>query len=111
MQEALVEFLLEDGGLAIIGLISGGLFVAQAIFTFIIWRKGDKSYFIPFLSYLIAATAMIGGSISFIGILIDYSYQLEDFMFIFFIITAIAAAALQIYNFIIKNWISKEGKA
>lgn len=111
MQDYIIEWLLESGGLPLLGLIAGTLIALQAVFTFLLWRKGEKSYFLPFLSYTIATAALIIGSISYIGALSHWSQETVMFTLSFFVITAIVAASLHIFHFIMNTWISKEEKA
>jgi hypothetical protein len=111
MQDAIVEFLFQDGGLVVFGLIAGGLFAVRSVFTFLLWRKGERELFIPFLSYVLVTAALIVASISFITLIFDESAATYIFMTVFFTLVSAAAGGLQIYNFIKNKWFSKEGKA
>ena len=113
MQEALVEWLIDDGGLIVLGLIAAGLFTVQAVFTFLLWRKGDgdKKYLFKFIVYAIAAGAIFLIDIS-LGLLYDVITD-ETFLGleIVFLVMACVAGGMGIFFFIRDTWLKKEAKA
>ncbi len=105
------EFLF-SGGLLMFGLIGVGCFAAQSVFTFLLWRKGDETYFLKFLSFCIATVGMLIGTIAWVIILSGGGSEgfLLFSMAIFFL-TAAVAAGIQIFVFIRDSWVRKEVKA
>ena len=111
MQDELLIWLLEYGGLAIVALIAAGLFVVQTVFTFLLWRKGDEKYFIKFIVYAIAAAAILIGTI---GLMLFYDVITDEAFLAFeviFIVMACVAGGIQIFFYIRDNWLKKEAKA
>jgi hypothetical protein len=111
MQEELLVWLVDDGGLAIIGLIAAGLFVVQAVFTFLLWRKGDEKYLLKFIVYAIAAGAIL--IVSF-GLMLFYDVITDEAFIVFeviFVVMACVAGGIQIFLFIQDTWLKKEAKA
>ena len=113
MQEALLEWLLDDGGLIVLGLIAAGLFTVQAVFTFLLWRKGDgdKKYLFKFIVYAIAAAAIF---IIDIGLMLLYDVISDETFIsleILFLVIACVAGGIQIFFFIRDTWLKKEAKA
>ncbi|HUX98274.1 MAG TPA: hypothetical protein VMV49_01855 [Candidatus Deferrimicrobium sp.] len=104
-----IEAFIDSGGLSIVLLIAGTLFAVQAVITFLLWRKGDESYFLKFISYAIAAGAILGIGIGISIALADGGGGLLSGVFIFEILAAITIG-IQIYIFIRDNWLSKENK-
>ena len=107
-------FLGAGGGLIAIVFIAAGLFAVQAVFTFLLWRKGDTTYLFKFIVYAIAAAGLVIGAIGYISGIILGSGPTEA-AFIgataFFVIAACVAGGIQIYFFIRDTWLSKEAKA
>ena len=107
----LVTILYEKGGLAILGFIAAGLFGVLTYFTFILWKKGDESYFARFISFHIATIIFLFGSINYIISLQPSSnYALLVFTMFFFLIGATVAAGIQIFIIIRNKWFRKEVK-
>lgn len=112
MQEELFVWLIDGGGLGILCLIAAGLFVVQAVFTFLLWRKGDEKYLFKFIVYAIAAGAIL---IVGIGFLSFAENAITDEAFIglevVFLVMACVAGGMQIFFFIRDTWLKKEAKA
>ena len=112
MQEEFLNWLIEDGGLVYLALIAVGLFAVQTVFSFLLWRKGDKKYFFNFIVYAIAAATIMIGIIAYVGGLMDNIISEETFTGIaaFFIVAACIAGGIQIFFFIRDTWLKKEAK-
>ncbi len=108
----LVTGLYENGGLAIFGFIAAGLFGLQTYFTFMMWKNGDESYFLRFISFHIATVICLFSSINYVIYLqVPYDYDLLIFTMFFFLIGATIAAGIQIFVFVQKKWFQKEEPA
>ncbi len=109
-----ITWFLDDGG-GLIGmvLIAAGLFVVQAVFTFLLWRKGDEKYLFKFISYAIAATTLIIGAITWIQTMIMEDISMEALIGLaaIFLIAVCIAGGIQIFFFIRDTWMKKETKA
>jgi O-antigen/teichoic acid export membrane protein len=106
-------FLGAGGGLIGIVLIAAGLFAVQAIFTFMLWRKGDENYLFKFIVYAVAATGLVVGAITYIiGVIQEdlTSGALTGGIAVF-VIMACVAGGLEIFFFIRDTWLRKEAKA
>jgi hypothetical protein len=111
MQEELLIWLIDYGGIAIISLIAAGLFVVQAVFTFLLWRKGDEKYFFKFIVYAIAAAAIFivtFGYMLMFDVISDEAFLACE---VIFILMAGVAGGIQIFFYIRDNWLKKEAKA
>ena len=85
--------------LPLVAMIAGILLAVQAVFSFLLWRKGYKTYFMKFLSF-----SMISFAIIFAGI--TYASMGGAFVaavFIFFLAVPIGVG-LQIFIFIRDTW-------
>ncbi len=104
-----IDGFISNGGLAVVLIIAGCLFAVQAVICFLLWRKGDKSYFLKFLSYIIAAIPII-----FLGIAMSIAINGPDnfavMMIFVFVFATPVAIGIQIYSFIRNTWLSKEGE-
>ncbi len=112
MQVGFLEWLI-NGGLVIFSLIAAGLFIVQAIFTFILWRKGEAKYKFKFITYAIAAAAIIEGSITYIVAELPggLSTNAQVGLIAVFLVMVCIAGGMQIYFFIRESWLKKEAKA
>ena len=99
----------DSGGLSVVLFIVGALFAVQAVITFLLWRKGDETYFLKFLSYAIATAAILILGIGLTALLVGSGSgsTLMALIIVFEIFTPIAIG-IQIYIFIRDNWLSKE---
>lgn len=108
----LVSGLYENGGLSVFGFIAAGLFAIQTYFTFMLWKNGDESYFLRFISFHIATIIFLFSSINYVIYLqVPYDYDLLIFTMFFFLIGATIAAGIQIFVFVQKKWFPKEEPA
>ena len=112
MQDELAEWLIADGGLLLFSLIAAGLFVFQGILTLLLWRKGEKKYFFKFITYFIAAGAILIGSIIYIVMIFGEGMPTTSFVGLIavFVIVAAVACGIQIFFFIRDTWLQKEAK-
>jgi len=113
MQEEFLNWLYGEGGLATLAIIAAALFAVQAVFTFLLWRKGDKKWFFNFVVYAIAAATIMVGVIAYVGGLMDNIISEDAIvgMAVFFLVTACVAGGIQIFFFIRDTWLRKEAKA
>ena len=101
-----IDLFIDSGGLSVVLFIAGALFAVQAVITFLLWRKGDETYFLKFLSYAIAAAAILIVGIGLTAALVG-AKGIMSVIIIFEILTPIAIG-IQVYIFIRDNWLSKE---
>ena len=113
MQDELAEWLLGDGGLLMFSLIAAGLFVFQGILTLLLWRKGEEKYLFKFITYFIAAGAILVGSIIYIVVIFGEGMPSSTFtgLIAVFVIMAAVACGMQIFFFIRDTWLQKEAKS
>jgi hypothetical protein len=111
MQWELLDWLLEDGGIVTLSLIVAGLFIVQAVFTFLLWRKGDETYLFKFIVYAIAAAAILIADFGFIVGPLNELIPEEAWIANVgvFLVVACVAGGMQIYFFIRDTWLKKEG--
>lgn len=109
MQYELVNWFVGDGGLVTLSFIVAVLFVVQAVFTFLLWRKGDKKYLFKFIVYAIAAAAILIADFAY-GLDMNHAISGDAFvgMLFIFLVMAGVAGGMQIYFFIRDNWLQKE---
>ncbi len=104
------EVFVEGGGALILIIISGILLAVQALFAFLIWRKGDAKYFMKFLYLTLAAVAALLGGAFLMSILMGIGGS--EFTLTFssgvLAIAGIGAVGIAIFLFIRDTWISKE---
>ena len=101
-----------DGGLFGIVFIAMILFAAQAVFAFLLWRKGEDKFFLRFIIYSVVTWML------FMGVLGLGQYFAEDPGYEFLIgviylisITAPIVVGVTIFLFIWDTWIKTEEKA
>jgi uncharacterized membrane protein len=110
MQTEIVDWLFNDGGLVILSLIVAALFVVQAVFTFLLWRKGNETYLLKFIVYAIAAAAILIADFGFALGPLNEVISMDawiGFSFVFLLMAGVAGG-IQIYFFIRDTWVRKE---
>ncbi len=112
MADGFIYFFIYSGPLFALTLVAGILFTIQTVFIFLLWRKGEKAYFLKMISYAITSVGLIISSvIAFILISGGSHNALMTFGLIFFTIFAPVAAVISILDYIWQKWLKKEGKA
>jgi len=111
MQYELLDWLKNDGGLVTLSLIAAGLFVVQAVFTFLLWRKGDEKYLFKFIVYSIAAGAIFIIDIGYLSLYKVITDEAFIGLEVVFLVMACVAGGMQIFFFIRDTWLKKEAKA
>jgi hypothetical protein len=102
------DFLIDTLFLPMAAVIAGALLLVQGIFSLLMWRRGEKTYFLKFISFLIAAIGLILAGIIFrIGYfssegLISVSAALV-------LIGIIGGGGIQIFIFVRDTWFRSEG--
>jgi O-antigen/teichoic acid export membrane protein len=110
VKEMSFENFIENGGLLSVLIIAGSLFAVQAVMTFLLWRKGDQSYFLKFISYTIAAAAILLNAINLAWGMAGGEGSTFLILVIVLTIAAPIAIGIQVYIFIKDTWLSKEDK-
>ena len=96
----------------ILALIAGILFAIQTVMIFLLWRRGETSYFLKMISYAIASVGLIVCSV--LTMILASGGGGKELVTIDFIIAGIfapLAAGLSIADYIWQKWLKKEGKA
>ncbi|NVM52244.1 MAG: hypothetical protein HWN66_00985 [Candidatus Helarchaeota archaeon] len=92
----------------LVAAIAAVLFLHQAIFSFLLWRRGEKKYLLRFIIYSIAAGGLVILTLGFLSIPFGGSGRLYfGSMYLLGILGAVATG-LTIYLFIRELWLSKE---
>ena len=95
--------------LTVLVLIAGGLLVAQAVFTFLLWRKGDDSYLPKFIALSIAAFVVLMMGIGWLVMMEgDPSSAFVYTLAGIFLFVAPIAIGIQIFIFIRDTWFPKD---
>ncbi len=101
----------EDGGLLMVLVVATALFGLQTFISYVLWKRGDETYKLKFISLLIASIALFFGVIADLQVVINGSEGLFEMGLVICMIAIPAAAAIHIYLFIIDKWFAKEEKA
>jgi hypothetical protein len=102
------DFLLGSGYLPILTLIAGCLFAVQAVFTCLMWRKGDETYFLKFISLTLAAVGLILAGICY-PLAFKVGGVAMDIGGVFLAIAIIGGAGIQAWLFIRDTWFAGDG--
>ena len=103
------DFLLGSGYLPILTLIAGCLFAVQAVFTCLMWRKGDETYFLKFISLTIAAVGLIMAGILY-PIAMKGAGVAMDIGGVFLAVAIVGGAGIQAWLFIRDTWFAGDEK-
>ena len=97
------DFFQNPVGLPLIAITAGILLAVQAVFSFLLWRKGNKTYFMKFLSFSMISFAITFAGISYTTIYTGGGEPFVAGVFIFFLFVPIGVG-LQIFIFIRDTW-------
>ncbi|HUX98690.1 MAG TPA: hypothetical protein VMV49_03995 [Candidatus Deferrimicrobium sp.] len=94
-----------QGFLPAVVMIAGILFAIQAVITFLLWRKGDQSFYLKFVSFLTATICLLCAFVSYL-IALSESEALLNVAAVVMLIGVPIAAGIQIYLYIRDTWFS-----
>ena len=100
-----------SGAVFAILLIAAGLFVLQGVFALLLWRKGEKKYFLRFIVYFTAAFGLIIAAIGNWQVMFYISEEIYIAAFLILFIVGFVATGITAFLAIRDIWFSKEEKA
>ena len=106
-----LEAFAEDGGLFIVLVVATALFGLQTFISYVLWKRGDDTYRLKFISLLIASIALFFGLIADLQVVFSGSEGLFEMGMVICMTAIPVAAAIHIYLFIVEKWLGKEEKA
>ncbi|MHA1132638.1 MAG: hypothetical protein ACTSQQ_17765, partial [Candidatus Helarchaeota archaeon] len=101
------------GHLLTLIFIGASLLVVQAVFSFLLWRKGESKYFLRFLIYVIGAVAVFAGAIGILQWVMETigpggSYDIWIISLNLIATIGAVAVGIMVYLFIRDLWLHKE---